>query len=264
MKTWISIAKELPIGGKTQTTCPTNCGSGEKLSVNNSIKSYWAYCYRCGHTDTEYKGKQTLAELEHVQTLNNNIPTDIPIKLPDDFTTDIPLLGRLWLYSAGITEPLWSKYKIGYSPKLERVVLPIYKDNKLIWFQARALSKGQQPKYLQPSADRSSILFESINNDNLITSNNIVIVEDILSAIVVGRCIKTFSLLGTKITTKQAATLGKYDLITVWLDSDKAGVDGSYNIRKTLSLLTDTRNIITKLDPKKLSTKEINNKLIIN
>ena len=255
MKNWKDIAKDLPLNGKVQTECPENCGSGEKFSVNHSSKSYWAFCYRCGHTDVEFKGQQSLAELARMQALNeatSNI--EFKVELPNDFTTDIPLIGRLWLYSAGITQPLWDKYRIGYSPKLERVILPVYKDNKLVWFQARALQKGQAPKYLQPSSDRSSVMFESLGNDDV---TEVVIVEDILSAIVVGKSTKTFSLLGTKITTEQAAYLGRYDLVTTWLDSDTAGRKGAYKIRKTLSLITTVNNIITTLDPKELSDKEI-------
>jgi len=255
MKNWKDIAKELPLNGKTQTICPEMCGSGEKLSVTHSMKSYWVNCYRCGFTDSEYKGKQSLAELSRIKQLNDNAENEVlELKLPKDFTEDIPLEGRLWLYTAGITQPLWSKYRIGYSAKLERVIMPIYKDNKLIWFQARALHKGQKPKYLQPAFDRSSVMFESLGHDD---ATSIVIVEDILSAIAVGRSAKTFSMLGTKITTAQAAYLGKYNEVTTWLDSDTAGRQGSYKIRKTLSLLTTVSNILTPLDPKELSDKEI-------
>lgn len=259
---WIQIAKDLPLNGNTNTKCPENCGSGEKLSVTHSAKSYWCNCYRCGFTDSEWKGKQTLAELTRVQELNKVAQEiELPLSLPADFTTDIPLHGRLWLYKGGLTESLWSKYKIGYSEKLDRVILPIYEDNKLVWYQCRALHKGQLPKYIQPAKDRSSIMFKA----GWGTSRDmVVVVEDIASAIRVGEIAPTVSLLGTKITTPQASVLSEFKLVASWLDSDKAGLDGSYKIRRTLGLVTDVVNVTTELDPKELSNQTIKGKLCGN
>ena len=258
---WISIAKDLPLHGKTQTTCPENCGSGEKLSVNHSIKSYWCNCYRCGYTDSEFKGKQTLTELTRIQQLNEAAESlELTLELPSDFTQELPRHARAWLFKAGITETTWRAYNIGYSKTLDRVVLPVY-DTKgsLEWYQCRALQQGQKPKYLQPSRDRSKIMFRSkgVGND----LSRAVIVEDILSAVRVGAFVDTYSLLGTKITTEQAAGLRQYKKIITWLDPDKAGRVGAYNIRKTLGLITDVGNISTELDPKELSNKEIKEKL---
>jgi DNA primase len=253
---WIQIAKDLPINSSTQTECPTGCGSGEKLSVNHSNKDYWCFCYRCGFTETVHKGKQTLADIQKIQKLNEAAETPIPLELPNDFTTEIPLAGRLWLYKAGITEQCWRKNNIGYSEVLQRVVLPVYnQDGELVWLQCRAIHSQQKPKYLQPSRDRSTVIFSvSPDRDD---NERVVVVEDILSAIRVGKHIRAISLLGTKITTAQAAMLGHYKRVTTWLDSDEAGRRGAYKIRRTLGLITEVDNIVTKLDPKALSDKEI-------
>jgi hypothetical protein len=254
---WRDIARELPVNGSTQIECPENCGSGEKLSVNNSIKSYWCNCYRCGFTDTEFKGKQTLAELQKIEELNKQAEEiDLPMELPNDYTKEIPLEGRLWLYKAGITESVWRKYSIGYSAKLERVVLPVFdSEGKLVWYQCRALQHGQKPKYIQPSRDRSGVMFYAGHDSSI--RKRAIVVEDILSAIRVGEHIATYSLLGTKITTEQATELGKYETVTTWMDPDFAGRQGAYKIRRSLSLLTNVSNIVTDKDPKELSNKEL-------
>lgn len=88
-------------------------------------------------------------------------------------------------------------------------------------------------------------------------SKRAVVVEDILSAIRVGSTEQAYSLLGTKVTTEQAATLGKHAEITTWLDGDRAGRQGAYAVRKAVGLVTETSNIVTKDDPKKLSNLEI-------
>ena len=132
--------------------------------------------------------------------------------------------------------------------------MPIYNDTgNLIWYQCRALLKGQKPKYIQPAKERDKVMF--IQNKML--KERIVIVEDILSAVRVGKHIAAASLLGTKITTAQANELAEYSNVTLWLDSDKAGRKGSYKIKKTLSLLTNVDSIVTEEDPKELTDERI-------
>lgn len=260
---WIAIAKELPINGSTMTECPENCGSGEKLSVTNSIKSYLCNCYRCGYTDNEYKGKQSLAELSRINALNEAAnKLELTLELPYDYTTELPRHARSWLYTAGITPSTWKAYNVGYSESLDRVILPVYNDQgNLEWYQCRALHKGQKPKYLQPARNRDKVMFRVYRDKKDL--RKLIVVEDILSAIRVGKHINTVSLLGTKITTSQAAELGKYKEVTTWLDSDKAGRQGAYKIRKTLGLITDVSNILTALDPKELSNKQIKEALCL-
>lgn len=257
--TWLEVAQNLPLGAKVRIDCP-ECGEGTNTHaavVNHSTQRFSLYCHACKYNPFEGKGKQSLAELARIRELNEAAQTvELGLELPDDFTTEIPLHGRMWLYKAGITQPVWSAYNIGYSERLDRVILPVYDaKGNLIWYQCRALHSGQKPKYLQPARDRSTIMFRVKGSRNDL--RRIVIVEDILSAIRVGKHIDACSLLGTKITTAQAAELGQYSEVTTWLDSDRAGRSGAYKIRKTLGLITEVKNILTDKDPKELSDKEI-------
>ena len=257
MQTWIEIAEQLPTGHKTRGNCPTECGSGGTLIINHNTKGYSAHCFRCDFNSFEGKGKQSLAELARIRELNEQASeVKLTLELPDDYTTDIPLHGRLWLYKGGLTESVWKQHHIGYSASLDRVILPVYNTSgSLIWYQCRALLEGQKPKYIQPARDRSTIMFHvGCSGENL---QRVVIVEDILSAIRVGKHLPTVSLLGTKITTSQATTLADYGRVTTWLDPDKAGRAGAYAIRKTLGLITEVENIVTDKDPKELSDQQI-------
>lgn len=254
--TWLEVAQNLPLGAKTDIECPENCGDGRKLSVHHTVKDYWCNCYRCGFTDRSSKGQQTLAELARIKELNDTVANlELKLELPDDFTNEIPRSGRLWLFKAGIHEATWRKYGIGYSKSLERVVLPVYDDEgNLVWYQCRAVHRGQTPKYIQPSSSREHIMFTAgVTADR----TRIIVVEDILSAIRVGKHNASCSLLGTKITTSQAGLLGAYSNVTTWLDGDEAGKRGSYNIRRTLGLICEVSNIVTDKDPKELSDREI-------
>jgi|TARA_Y100000034_G_scaffold46622_2_gene57345 hypothetical protein len=260
---WLETAKNLPVGHKTRADCP-ECGAGTNTNaaiVNHSHKAYSLYCNACGANPFELKGKLSLTELAHIRSLNEHAKQPLrSIALPRDFSTDIPREGRSWLYKAGITESIWREYNIGYSEAMRRVVLPVYnKAGNLIWFQCRAVLEGQKPKYIQPSRDRSEVLFYSRRDKT--GDSKIVLVEDIMSAIRVGKQTPTVSLLGTKISSYQANILSQYNTVYTWLDSDRAGVKGAALIRKRLGLTTDVRNITSSKDPKYLTDNKIREKL---
>jgi hypothetical protein len=146
--------------------------------------------------------------------------------------------------------------------------MPVYEHGKLVWFQARAVLYGQQPKYLNPTGDRKELVFWSKQDSHAAVCGSvpggggaagscITVVEDILSAVRTGAVTPACSLLGTKITVQQANKLGAYDLVRTWLDPDAAGISGAYNIGKLLGMVTEVQNIVTDSDPKCYCNAEI-------
>ena len=252
---WLSIAKNLAVNRKQRIDC--DCGKGKTLVVNHFPDKYSAYCFRCDYDEFEYKGDLTLKELAHIKELNEIAENyDEPIKLPEDFSDQIPQAGRLLLYRAGLSPSVWKEYGIGYSETYERIVLPVYDEaGDLVWLQQRAIHKQQKPKYIQPSSGRDSIVFRGHRSpDNLRT---VITVEDIFSGIRVGKFADTFALLGTKLSDAQATLLSRYDRVVTWMDGDKAGISGASSIRKTMGLVVDVDNIQTTVDPKALSNQSI-------
>ncbi len=253
MTDWLTAAKRIAVARKLRLDC--ECGSGKTLIVNHNPQGYSCFCYRCDYSEFVGKGKQTLEELANIRALNEAAANErYDIKLPDDFTTDIPLEGRLWLYKAGVTVSLWSSYNFGWSERMQRVVMPVYRGKELVWFQARAVLHGQTPKYLNPTGDRTSLVFWAGCSKDY---SDVTVVEDILSAIRVGVVTPTCSLLGTKVTVQQALQLSRYERVSSWLDADAAGVGGSYKLRKLLGMVTEVRDIRTTKDPKAYSNAEI-------
>lgn len=249
--TWLESAKNLPQGGTTRIDC--HCGPGRTLKVSHDRKAYSAFCFRCDYQPYEYVGERSIKELARIRELNAQADEPLPLKLPEDYTEDIPLVGRLWLYSGGVGPSLWKKHRIGWSEKLQRVILPVYQGNSLSWFQARAVHSGQKPKYLGPDGDRNSIVYQTGDGN----SSRAILVEDMLSAMRVGEVECCYSLLGTKITTAQANILSKHDELVTWLDNDRAGIAGALSVRKAVGLLVDVHNIRTDDDPKCYSRGEI-------
>lgn len=261
MDAWLTIAQTLPTSQNTRSDC--ECGSGKTLIINHNPKYYSAHCFRCSFTGYHDKGTQTLDQLAELRRLNEEAQNDPPskVELPDDFTTDIAREGRIWLYEGGIGPTAWKKYRIGYSPKMHRVVLPVYsEEGELVWVQNRALMKGQKPKYLQPSRERSAVTFNA-HPDTPDDMSLVVVVEDILSAIRVGKFAPTHSMLGTKITDGQTNILNKYRKVITWMDNDAAGKSGSRNIRRSVGLMSETANILTETDPKTMSDQRIQEEL---
>ena len=256
---WLEIVKKIPTGQKTRVNC--TCGDGNTAVLNNTVKGYSYFCFRCDAKAFEARGTLTLDELAAIKQQNKEAAKPLPIVLPEDFTQEIPIQGLLWLYKAGITDTVIRKYGIGYSQQWGRVVIPVYDGDKLVWFQARALNPKQKPKYLQPSADKSSVVFKSLTYHDSI--DRVVVTEDMLSCIRVGKHTPAASILGTKISTEQANKLSTFKRITTWLDSDTAGRRGSYKIRKSLSLVTEVDDIVTEEDPKLLPDMRIKELLCI-
>jgi len=259
---WLDLAQNLPFGHTGRCECPS-CGIGTGATaaiINHNAKAYTVHCFACDFHDFHSKGILTLAERKRINDLNDEANKQVhKLELPEDTTytpEDFSRSARTWLFKAGLTPTVWKKYNIGYSKRLERVVLPIYNAaGELIWFQCRAILNGQKPKYIQPSANKSKVLFTANRKE----SGRVILVEDIMSAIRVAGAVDTtvISLLGTKITPGQADIISTHSRCTLWLDGDTAGKRGSYNIRQTLGLLTDCDNVRTTEDPKFYSNKHI-------
>ena len=272
-RSWLALAQNLPCGHNDRTDCPS-CGEGTDTNaaiVNHNAKYYSIHCYACDYNDFDSKGVLSLAERQRINELNEEALSIVhKLELPKDITYEpehFSREARLWLFKGGLTPSVWRQYSIGYSARLQRVILPVFdKDNKLIWFQCRAVLTGQKPKYIQPTGNRSNVYFSAGDTG---TNGRVVIVEDIMSAIRVYNAISStststnadnttvISLLGTKITSGQAAHVGSFEQCTTWLDGDKAGKRGSYDIRRTVGLLTECDNIRTEEDPKCYSNRQI-------
>lgn len=261
---WLLVARSLPAGGRTKIEC---CGTDRTMLVNNGQKGFHAHCFRCGQHPFVAHGEHSIdalrrrkAELELVHTRE--------VKLPYDFTTDIPGPEAVWLYKAGVGPDIAASYGFGYSPSLRRVVLPVYRDKELIGYTARSTINAR-PKYIEKAVEPSSIIFMADSTHVLTSADlspayskySVVITEDILSVVRVGRLVRrAVSLMGTSATPTQAhRTLeGCKGKVAIWLDGDKAGEAGSRRLYEQLTLQGyEVTEIRTAKDPKLYTNKEI-------
>lgn len=250
---WQEQALKLRCG--TRTRIP-HCKDDNSMLINHDLKGVSSYCFRCGFHGFLPHGVQRIADLVRRAKEYRAKSTGKPLVLPDDYTLDIPSHARAWYLQYGITAELAQCYSIGYSPDLERVVLPVYEAGELSAIQMRAVSEELKPKYLNPSAvPIQNVLFNSSEEKADIG----VVVEDILSCIKVGQILPCSSTLGTKMSDARAYKLSnKYKSVIVWYDNDKAGRIGARKAIRQLELLgVETHRINTELDPKEYTRNQI-------
>jgi hypothetical protein len=252
-KTWLEVAKSLQQGRKIRMTC---CGADNSLLVNHSEKGYSCHCFRCGNNEWHGHGLRSIDTIQRHKREREACMYK-QVQLPDDYTLTIPDKLAVWFYQYGISAPLARSYGIGYSPSLDRVVLPVFESGTLTAVQMRTIDPARKPKYLNPTGPGvSGAIFES---DLRPTKGVTVLVEDILSAIKVGKVHHATSILGTNMTDVRAAKINsKNHTVLIWLDSDKAGREGARDAEKQLLLLgVRVIRICTPLDPKLYTLEEI-------
>lgn len=264
---WLKAAKALPYGGRDKIQC---CGRDASMSIKHDSKGYFAYCHRCGGPERGFEphGTLSLASILERKKVLENIKSG-ELKLPKDFTTDIPAMHSVWLLRAGVTLPIAKAYGFGYSAYWNRVILPVYDAKGLAAFTARS-TIGERPKYIARYRDASAyfharieLALPSAMDDPSYYSRSLVVTEDILSAVRVGRLRSSFALLGTgtgdtQIAAILAASRNGEVPVYLWLDGDRAGRVSSSKLRRTLELCGVRVLVIsTDRDPKLYSNRVI-------
>jgi len=164
----------------------------------------------------------------------------------------------MWLYKYGITDQDIKRYRFGFSEWYDRLIMPVFNDGKLVYWQGRNLGKSTKdsPKYTNVKSNRSSVYFQLLTYPG----KPVVLVEDILSAIRVNNAgYNSVALLGTNIGTYLVKELQQLrpTLVLVWLDPDKRLDCVKYACRLT-ALGVPTQPVITcDRDPKEYSQQEI-------
>lgn len=253
---WLSEAEKLPEGRSERVG--HLCGEGDVLVVEHTRDGYRAYCHRCHESGWKPHGRQSLdQQLKRWESANEDITRNSKIELPRDHTNRIHADGLVWLSRGGITSHLIDKYRIVYSEYMGRVVLPVYINGVLAYYQARAVHKGQTPKYINPRTDKSEIRFTSLQNSDEPT---LVVTEDILSAIRVGE-VKGYrgcSILGTTASAADINYINSYSKTVLWFDPDAAGRTCTTVLSRSLGLLgRDCRVIRSTKDPKTYTHREL-------
>jgi len=121
--------------------------------------------------------------------------------------------------------PVFISYKGRYK---DRIIMPIYDGDDMIYFQGRTIN-GSDPKYLNPSIDKSLIVF---NRDSFVKGQPIFITEGLLDAQSIGN--NGTCCLGKNITDDFLDIIYKYTKdIYIVLDNDEDGKEALKKLLKT-------------------------------
>lgn len=265
---WIKLAKQLPVGARDRVEC---CGQDKSRGLGHLPDRYITGCFRCGQNYVETKTGMARLSAERCKQVKEEIKK---YTVPRDTTyvsSEFPPQAIAWLSKAGIHSSVWEAYKFGYTPKYNRVVVPIIQDGKRVGATLRAL-QDITPKYLMNIAQKGAV-FTGRNN---VRYGTVVITEDVLSAIRISEATDLHDvvcILGTGVMMERALYLASnYSRIHIWLDGDDAGVKATKKWRTKLQPYlrvseTTPESLLkhlgtkypdyTNIDPKDLSDDEI-------
>jgi hypothetical protein len=210
-----------------------------------------AICFRCGESGvwrTEATPSSIRARGEDAeQRPRDSLGKDRDLGECAEFIYDWPLKAIHWLRQYGITDAEISTYHIGYSITQRRVILPIWWQGEKVGYQLRRIYDDDTgPKYITQTTGGPGFM-----SFGCTPTDKIVIVEDIISAIRVGRQEQALALMSTSITQRMKLVLSRYDKFYIWLDMDNEQViNNALKLLKTLGIFGTTKLLYTPKDPK--------------
>lgn len=228
--------------------CP-KCLSRDNLGVYDDGHSF---CFGCGLFMPAPKTIEALKQKLEIRD-QQNVGSTLAFRFVPDFEIPVPALQ--WLRKYGITDHEIKHYGICWNQDTQSLVFPMYgSDKQLLYYQERYFGADKKfPKYMTYGNKRQQIAY--IRNRDY--ERCIILVEDFVSAIKVGRVCSAAPLLGSNISAEILLWLAtNYKRVRVWLDFDKASHAVS-EAAKCSTVVADSGTIITQLDPKEYSTNEI-------
>lgn len=242
-------------GGRLRV--PHDCGPGRTLLISHVDDGVMAHCFRCN--DSAFiKDERSLAE--RIAALAKARAADVEVirpELPEPRERDVqqwPKAARVWLYKAGLSNDAIERLGFYWHPVTQRVVMPVFEEGELVYWQARSLNPNV-PKYINSPTGRSLVMPKY----GVKTAAPLVLTEDILSAVKVGMVTEAWSIMGTSIPDAALVKLVEAGRpVILMLDPDDAGKAGNRKAKNKLGLLgVNTTIVVPPKDPKLLSKEAL-------
>ena len=219
--------------------CP-KCGSKDNLGRYSDGS---AYCFGCGYTEKSSR----------YSPATNRVYEERAIRIPQDATPQVASTpGGTWLAQYGITALEIQRYRMLWSPSRQQLIFPLYnKNGDLVAYQGRNFKPDSKGKYFSQGKIHDLLYFCGKK------SSPIILVEDLLSAIKIGRLGVAMPLFGSEASTALLMRLKDHcQAIIVWLDSDK-WINSHDIVKRSQSIGLPAMSVFTNLDPKEYSTEKI-------
>lgn len=184
---------------------------------------------------------------------NNLLRSHNGVELPRDCSKYIPAEPLSWLKRYGMTNEEIENNNFLWSSDTNQLIFPVLdSESNIMFYQGRFFPKQKQ-KYNTSGNSEDVLVFFGDN-----TGDDIVLCEDVVSAIKVGRQCSAQPIFGSYISLKRAKRLSKrFKRMVVWLDMDKAKESLKMALKFAYMFEQSPKVIATEKDPKELSDQEI-------
>lgn len=168
-----------------------------------------------------------------------------------------PLENLIWLRQYLSDEEIEGFFE--YAPSLDRHVFTLdWTENgeQFRFMEARSVNKT--PKSIQAGTKPFFPIYKFTDSDDELIDSTLVIVEDIVSAIVVGRQFNALPLFGSSCRGSWITRIARdkfFKRVIVWLDNDKT--KEALELTRKISILKPSSLIVTENDPKLCTDEEI-------
>lgn len=173
------------------------------------------------------------------------------VKFPKEATRHLPKLHRSYLRKRGF-QPMKTarKYKLqsvyNFGKFAFRIIIPIYRDNKVVSFTSRDVTGYGEPKYLHAGPKDSAIQAKDCiyGADEIPKGGDAVFVEGVMDKWRLGKgSVATF---GTTISGVQMVQIAKMELrrLFIFFDNDKPGILAAKRNAKLVAPLAKEIEII--------------------
>ncbi len=206
-------------------SCPF-CGSGTRTSCFATYDDGYC-CFTCGKKKIEkagYAWKPAFAQKPSGMM-------ELPQMTQNISKFSLPVLQ--WLYKYYVFDELIKKYSISYVPPIDKMseslLLPVFDGQKLVSYQQRFFPK----KSFITKGDKTQPYMIKCANP---ISNEIILVEDFISAIRLGEHMNTICLFGVHISHVMSKFIENLNMnIKIWLDPDAPGRQASSEMSAKLT-----------------------------
>lgn len=258
---WEQHTTQLPVIGQSGRF-DHDCGDGRVLKVAHAANGYTAWCFRCGEAGfiphPAPSLSERLAALERSRNAEVRASSSVALPEPGLYNPQVgwPLIARVWLYKAGLSNDDIIRLGAYWHEPTQRVILPVYNNGELVYWQGRdpAWKRGSpRIKYINPPVDKTKLCAKYGSGPV------IVLAEDILSAFRVSRVTEAWALLGTALAPGVLADLLQQARpVVTMFDPDAGGQKATTNITKRLRTLgVSVHEARVPRDPKYLTTQEL-------
>ena len=231
--------------------CPRCRERGDDRSGDNlGVYTDHSHCFSCGLYIPGDRLENLKSQFHTVELKKNKNDRG---NLPDDCTYSLRADSLAWLKKYGITDAEIRQHKMLWSPRKELLIFPIFIDGQMQMWQGRYFgSNPEYPKYNTQGFPKGGGVYYIVG-----TGERLVLVEDVLSAIKVGRQIAAMPLFTNNLNSRQAIHLSRYfDHVAIWLDPNMR--EHSLKLQKRLQLFfKSVRVIYSDYDPKAHSDGDI-------